>query len=142
MTSLKTISVVCFAVFCLTAFACNKKGEDAQPAADNSQTKGQVTLTIEGPDGKVKTLPAQAWSAGLTVQGLLDAHKIKYDASGSGETALLTALDGVSNEGGQGKSWLFWVNDSFADKSFGAYTLKAGDVVKWKFALYAEGKKD
>lgn len=134
-------------ICCVTLLACGSKGEDpkdSEARASETSPAQAVSLIIQPPDGQAKTYPEVPWTEALTVQGLLDAQRgagVTYTASGSGETALLTALNGVSTKGADQRSWLFWVNGQFGDKSFGAYTLKPGDTVEWRFALYEDAKK-
>lgn len=147
--------VRCFLVFLLSLSlaACGEKAPEAPaqavkaaPGGAQGAAKGQaITLSVKGPDGQVKAWPEVEWRSGMTVLELLDAQKaagLVYEAKGSGETALLTSLGGVSNEGGDGRHWLFWVNGRMADKGLGVYSLAAGDRVEWRFALYAEAKND
>ena len=78
------------------------------------------------------------WKAKLTVLAALQAAQkhprgIKLAYQGTGERVLVTAIDGVKNEG-RGKNWLYQVNGELADKSAGVYELSAGDAVLWRFA--------
>jgi len=100
----------------------------------------RVKLEIDFGDGIHKLFDRISWKEGMTVRDAMDAaqasgHGIKYEARGSGETAFLTRIDDVANQGGRGqkKNWVYRVNGKLADKSFGVYKLKEGDSVVWKF---------
>lgn len=58
------------------------------------------------------------------------------DWRGEGEMALLEALGGVANQGGDGLNWQFEVNGVYADRGAGDFELAPGDRVLWKLAPY------
>ncbi len=100
-----------------------------------------VRLVIDYGDGAVKIFTDLPWSKGTTVLDVMNAaqgrpHGITFKHTGSGATALLTQIDDVANEGGGTgkKNWQFWVNTTYADRSFGAYEVQALDVIFWRFA--------
>jgi hypothetical protein len=141
MKSLNSISRRLFAllILSLTLLAATP----TQNAAAQAHT---VRLVIDYGDGTQKIFTDLPWSKGVTAFDIMNAaqnhpHKITFSYSGSGTTAFLTDIDGQGNEGGGAgkKNWLFWVNTSFADRSFGVYELMPMDVVTWRFAIY-EGK--
>jgi hypothetical protein len=107
----------------------------AQPAT--------VRLVIDYGDGVIKTIVDLPWTKGSTVLDVMNAarvqvrpHGIDFKFSGSGSSAFLEQIDDVKNEGGGSgkKNWQFWVNTSYADRSFGVYEVQALDVVFWRFA--------
>lgn len=105
----------------------------AEPAAT-------CRLVIDYGDGVEKHFSQLAWRDGLTVQDLLNTaakhpRGIKFEFRGQGETAILTQLDGVKNEG-SGRNWIYQVNGKFGDRSFAIQKLSAGDNVLWKFGEY------
>jgi len=102
-----------------------------------------IRLVIDYGDGVIKTINGLPWSKGSTVLDVMNAakvrpHGIAFKNIGSGATSFLTQIDDVQNEGGgSGKKNLqFWVNTTYADKSFGVYEVQAYDVVFWQFATY------
>jgi hypothetical protein len=107
-----------------------------------AQKKQTVKLVINYGDGVQKHFTALAWREGMTV---LDAMKlarehargIKFEYSGSGASAFLSAIDGVGNEGG-GRNWIYRVNGSLGDRSFGSKALSSGDEVSWTFGTYGD----
>lgn len=113
---------------------------DAAPAPDpNAQP---VTLVIEqGED--TRTFADIPWSPGMTVLQVMDAAEdnevgLAFDYTGRGETAILSAIDGVENQGAgrDAKNWLYWVEGRFATKSFAVAEVRPGETVTWRFAPY------
>jgi len=97
---------------------------------------GTVTIVID--DGK-ETVEhkIENVTAGTTVEQLmreLDGETTKI--SGSGSTAILTSLRGLTNAGTQG--WTYRVDEDWADRSMGAYELTPPATVLWKYGDFAE----
>jgi hypothetical protein len=97
-----------------------------------------VTLVIQSPDGNVRH-DFLAWQDGMTVADLLVAAShlpkgIQFSQQGAGEAALLTEINGDTNQGGNGKNWTYSVNGTEADRSFAIYKLEPGDHVLWTFS--------
>ncbi len=129
--------------------ARGRGGPDAAPAPDRSRaaplapadvapTGETASLTIDFGHGRTLRFDALAWHDGMTVDDLLTVAAARPDGprfgrQGSGQLAFLTAIDGVTNAGGTGRNWHFFVNGRPADRSFGAYVLRPGDQVLWKF---------
>jgi hypothetical protein len=106
----------------------------AQRAGERAEN---VTVAIDYGDGVQKHFTALAWKKGMTVLAALEAAQshprgIRFEYRGSGATAFLTKIDDLANEG-QGRNWMYRVNDKLASKSFGVYELSAGDSVLWSF---------
>lgn len=112
-----------------------------------ADTPPTVKLIVDYGDGVEKhfTLP---WQKDMTVldattQAGANPHGIKFNSSGSGATAFLAQIDDVKNQGGGSgkKNWLYWLNDQQGKAGFGAQKLAAGDVARWKFAVYDPTQK-
>ena len=104
-------------------------------AADNT-----VRLTVDYGDGVAKTISGLAWTKGMTVGDALKEatnrpHGISFSFTGSGDSAMLTKIDDVQNQGsGAGKkNWQYWVNGTYGDRGFAIFELQAQDVVLWRF---------
>jgi hypothetical protein len=130
-------------VFGLAVVALLASSGRVAKADDKAAT---VKVVVDYGDGAQKVFPALEWKEGMTVLDAMEkakapGHGITFKYTGKGETAFLTQIDDVTNEGGgKGKkNWQYWVNDGFADKSFGVRKLDKGDVVLWKCAAF-EGK--
>jgi hypothetical protein len=121
------------------------------PAPGNRYARAEekpntVRLVVDYGDGAQKVFPALPWQEGMTVLDAMEkakapAHGITFQHTGKGETAFLTQIDDLKNEGGgkSKKNWQYLVNDAYADKSFGIRKLEKGDVILWKFTVF-EGK--
>ena len=97
-----------------------------------------VALAIDFGDGRKREFTEIAWQPGMTVDDLLTAASrlpdgIRYAVNGEGEMMWLDSINGVANELGGGRNWLYHVNDKFADRSMGIYELEPGDRVLWTF---------
>ena len=100
-----------------------------------------VLLTVDYGDGVQKKFTSIEWKDKMTILDILKVAtkhrrgiRFKYQASGS--IALLTSIDDLKNEGGQGKNWIYWVNQKLGERSFAIRSLSAGDHVLWKFGTY------
>jgi hypothetical protein len=101
-----------------------------------------VELVINYGDGAEKRFTGIPFAEEMTVLGALQfaaehPRGIRFEKSGSGEAALLTKIDDLANQAGDGdKNWIYRVNGKLASKSFDAYVLAPGDVILWKFEAY------
>ena len=61
---------------------------------------------------------------------------ITFAYTGNGMSALLTKIDDVQNQGGGtgAKNWQYWVNTTYADRSFALFEVQDLDTVFWRFA--------
>jgi hypothetical protein len=107
---------------------------DLPPASAGKPTGEQVLLTLDFGDGEKKELISVPWREGMTVADLMtNASKVSITQKGSGQGALLTSINDVSNQGADGKNWTYKVNDQDADRSFAVFKLHPGDRVLWTF---------
>lgn len=106
-----------------------------QPASASPQSaREKVTLGIDFGGGRLKNFDAGAWHDGITVAELMKrAPGLNIVQRGSGESAFLTSIDGVENQGDAGHNWTYAVNGKSADRSFEVYKLQPGDQVLWTF---------
>ncbi|QDU42824.1 hypothetical protein Mal52_12920 [Symmachiella dynata] len=102
-----------------------------------------VKLIIDYNDGVEKHFTAIPWKKGMTVMDAMryakrGKHGIDFKFSGNGDTAFLTQIDDLKNEGGgEGKkNWILRVNKKLATESFGVFELKSGDVIRWQFEVF------
>jgi len=139
----KTVLLSLVALLCaFPLVGCLHDSPQAEPLADSSKASAQATcqLRIEfGDDGAVKELELPC-PEGETVFGLLLAadadERIELDATGSGPTAFIKAIDGVANQGGKGHNWVYYLNDQLGDRGAGVCPVKPGDQVRWVFGSY------
>ena len=96
-----------------------------------------VSLAIDFGDGRRTEFDPVAWREGMTVR---DATRetprpdLQLDVRGSDEAAFLANLDGVANEGADGRNWIYSVNGENGDRSFAIYELEPSDRVLWTFS--------
>ena len=124
-----------------TGLQQNAPTDHGQTAADDAAaaaTGKTVTLAIEFADGTLRHdyIP---WREGMTVENLLASASrlpkgVQFAQQGSGESALLTEINGTANEGGTGRNWTYSVNGQEADRSFAIYQLQPNDHVLWTFS--------
>jgi hypothetical protein len=111
-----------------------------RPAAGQSANE-TVRLVVDYGDGATKTISNLAWAKGNTVLDAMKAatsrpHGVSFSFTSSGDSAILTKIDDVQNQGGGAdkKNWQYWVNGANGDKSFAVFELQAQDVIVWRFA--------
>jgi Domain of unknown function (DUF4430) len=98
-----------------------------------------VRLIVDYGDGASKTVADLPWAKGNTVLDALKAattrpHGISFSYTGSGDSAVLTKIDDVANQGGGAgkKNWQYSVNGNYGDRSFAIFELQAQDTVVWR----------
>jgi hypothetical protein len=99
-----------------------------------------VRLVVDYGDGVEVHFTALPWQEGMTVLNALSAaqahrHGMTFTHRGSGASAMVTKIGDVKNEG-DGRNWLYYVNDKQGEVSAGAMKLKPGDAVLWRFETY------
>lgn len=102
--------------------------------------KQTVVLVIDYADGVEKHFRQLPWKAGATVLDVIRAAQrhprgSQFVYRGSGDTAFLTQIDDVKNEGG-GRNWVYSINGEVGKRGFAVSEVKAGDRVLWKFTQY------
>jgi hypothetical protein len=137
--------VISFCLVLVISIGCGgERSTDKSPARLALAQEGEpaVELVIDYGDGSEKRLKQIPFSQQMTVRGALDfaaahPHGVTFKSTGTAESAMLTSIDDLSNEGGgDGRNWMYRVNGKLATKSFDAYTLTPGDVILWKFEKY------
>jgi hypothetical protein len=113
--------------------------DDAPKQANDESTAtaeaaNQVTLVIDFGDGRLQQHDNIRWHKGMTIQDIFRSQpNMKLIQRGAGQSAFLTAIDGVANEGADGRNWTYAVNGKLGDRSFAIYELQPGDRVLWSF---------
>jgi hypothetical protein len=112
--------------------------ESVPPASEKSggdAARERVSLTIVYGDGRPQTIDRVDWQQGMTVLDVMQAAPdVGFLRQGAGESAFLTTINGLANEGAGGKNWMYSVNGERGDRSFAVYELRPGDRVLWTFA--------
>jgi hypothetical protein len=114
--------------------APRQRNDKSPPASTNAEAQDRVSLTIDYGNDRRQDFDSVAWHEGITVADLLkSAPDLGITQKGTGQGAFLTAINGVANEGAEGKNWTYEVNGKSGDRSFAVYELRPGDRVLWTF---------
>lgn len=105
------------------------------PPAPDEQTVG---LEISFGNGARREIVRLPWREGMTVGDLMRRAAafrpgIEFTHTGQGEMSFLTSIDGVANEGPEGRSWIYEVGGKKAKVSYEVQPLAAGERVLWVF---------
>ncbi|NIO34142.1 MAG: DUF4430 domain-containing protein [Planctomycetales bacterium] len=107
---------------------------DGLVAVERAADSIRVTLDFgDQAAGRWEDVP---WQEGMTVLDALLALKssgVVVQYRGRGGTAFVESVNGVRNSG-SGFNWLYYVNHKKADRGAGAYLLKKGDLILWKYS--------
>ena len=120
----------------------------SSPLSAQETANKSIHLVIDYNDGVQKYFTKIPWKDDMTVLDAMNfvqirPHGITFTYTGQGETAFLTQIDDLENEGGgkDKKNWLYWVNGVFANTGFGNYRVQPADTVLWKFDIWPEEEK-
>lgn len=111
----------------------------------SARPEGEVALLeIDFGNGAKRVFDALPWHPEMTVaEVMMAAHDFKpginYVQVGEGASGFLTELEGLKNEGANGRNWRYEVAGNPGTKSFCLQTVGAGEVVRWWFAGEEEG---
>ena len=99
-----------------------------------------VRLVVDYGDGAEEHFSGLAWREGMTVLDALSAaqahkHGITFSRRGTGASTFVTKIGDLTNEG-NGKNWMYSVNDKAGEHSAAVHPIKAGDAVLWRFQTY------
>lgn len=111
----------------------------ATPAVAAQKT-ATVQLVVDYGDGAEVRFKALPWKEGMTVLDALNAaqahrHGIKFVTRGKGSSTLITKIGDLANEG-DGKNWLYSVNEKRGEVSAGAHKVEPRDTILWRFEVY------
>ena len=98
-----------------------------------------VSLEIDFGNGAVKRFAALPWRDEMTVAQVMQVARefspgIEFQQVGEGATGLLTAIDGVANQGAGGRNWRIEVDGKWLEVSFCLEKVAPGARVLWTFA--------
>ncbi len=99
-----------------------------------------VGLTIDFGNGASKRFEALPWREGMTLEQLMaEASEfrpgISFTQKGAGKMGFLTSLEGLENQGVDGRNWQYRVNGKHGKMSFCLQPLEVGDQVLWGFTF-------
>ncbi|TWU30053.1 DUF4430 domain-containing protein [Bythopirellula polymerisocia] len=104
-----------------------------------------VRLEIDFGNGSKRRFEALPWQAEMTVADVMREASnyrpgIHFSQIGTGESGLLTEIDGLKNEGVNARNWLYEVAGVPATASFCVQKVAQGELVRWRFTDAAEEK--
>lgn len=105
-----------------------------------AQKAATVQLVVDYGDGAELRFKALSWKEGMTVLDVLNAakahrHGITFVTRGKGSSTLVTKIGDQANEG-DGKNWLYSVNEKRGEVSAGAQKVEPQDTILWTFQVY------
>jgi hypothetical protein len=106
------------------------------PAAQSVAAGKVVTLTVDFGDGRREQFPSIPWREGMTVLDVTresPRENARLEIRGKGEGAFVDSIDGVANEGAEGRNWTYSVNGKVGDRSSAIYEVQPRDQVLWTF---------
>ena len=103
------------------------------PPADPAISSGAVTIRFDGIDlGSQQEMVVDAVAEGTTVEAVMQSlDGPRLEISGGGLTAFLHGVNGLSNEGDRG--WTFLVDGKFATAGMGSTKLSPPTEVVWRY---------
>lgn len=116
-----------------------QKKENSTSSTKTQEVKNIVSLCIIGADGHtVLSKQDVAWNEGDTVIDVLlretKNRKIQMEYSGGKKMAYVDGIDNLYEfDLGEGSGWMYSVNGVYPKESCGAYTLKKGDSIAWRY---------
>ena len=105
-----------------------------------AQKAATVQLVVDYGDGAELRFKALPWKEGMTVLDALNAaqahrHGITFVTRGKGSSTLVTKIGDLANEG-DGKNWLYSVNEKRGEVSAALQKVEPSDAILWRFEVY------
>lgn len=129
-----------FVVFAVVSTFAWKLVPNSLHAYENKAAVDKLRLVIEHKNGFEKHYTQFTYHRGMTVLRMMQQMQkhpqaTKFKVRGSGASTFLYELDSVANQGAT-NNWIYYVNAKRATEGIGTKTLRAGDIVRWKFEAY------
>lgn len=98
-----------------------------------------VALEIDFGNGARREFASLPWRDGMTVADLMFQARefrpgIEFTQQGEGVSGFLASLDGLQNQGADGRNWRYDVDGRHGEVSFCLQQLQPGMRVLWEFA--------
>ena len=134
MTRFKSAALISVLAISLSVTGCDSSKE---LPAELQRDIGTVSVEVDfGSDKRAKSIDVVCSPEStvlLSLERAQNLKRLKFESRGAGETAFVTAIDGVKNEGSDGKNWIYRVNEKLGDKSAGIFAVSPGDKISWSF---------
>ena len=130
--------VLVVAMLIASPFAAESRAQNTTPAG---RKDNWVRVIIDFGDGVEKHFVRLPWQEKMTAWDatlVADQHPRGVDIHhrGKGDTLFVLQIDDVKNEGGDGRNWIFHVNDEVGGRGAAVSSVAAGDTVIWRFEKY------
>lgn len=135
------LGIVLLAILAFRGFG--PQGPEIEKRSDSPSSTGpalpansieQVSLSLDFGDGQQEEFSSIPWRSGMTIADLFhEVPGVSISQKGTGKIAFLTGINGIENQGADGRNWIYEVNGQSGDRSFADYELYAGDSVLWTF---------
>ena len=117
----------------VTTSGCGPTTAEAPP----KRQIGTVNLTIDfggTPENIGVQIPCSQDSTVLDILRRAELNgDVKLQSSGSGETAFVQSINGVSQQSSDGKYWTYLLNGELSKTGSGVTEVDPGDEVNWRF---------
>lgn len=126
------ILLTCLALGC-------EQSQAPSSGSTSTESSGTVDLKINFRDREdiQVAIPCSSDSTVLSImQRAQNIGDLSFTSRSAGETAFLSAIEGVENEGGGGDNWVFRVNGKLGDRSCGVFPVSPRDEIEWRFGAY------
>ena len=138
--------MLCLRGFLLIVFAaglvgCDNIQLDPDSVGEVVQPKFELSLSVNYDQAgesnvEYETTTDQPMTALYLLLAAARTRDFKVDYRGTGETAFVEAIGGVSGGENGNDWWIFYVNNELAHQGAGIYQLKSGDQVEWRLGKY------
>ncbi len=133
ITITRSSGITILAIFALTLVSCKEKSADQSYASQET-----VILQVDMP-GDTKDLRLKSESSGTVLSVMDDLKKSKelaFVLDGSGETAFVTSIQHIKNQGQKGANWIYSVNGKNAPAGVGTMKVSDTDTITWCYLPY------
>jgi Domain of unknown function (DUF4430) len=124
----------------VVAIGCSRSATQSTPDLNGPVSKsvasGTVTVVVEVADQMTQHIVENV-TAGTTVEQIMrQLNDLDVEISGSGSTAIVTSMKGLTTSGGKG--WTYRIDGEWADRSIGAFELTPPSTIHWKHGNFSE----
>lgn len=121
--------------------AAAKPVQTSKPAAAKpEQQKSVVTLAVYSDEDTILSVVEVKLEDKETVfdvlKKILKDKKIQFEYTGKGDSVYVQGINNLYEfDKGATSGWMYNVNGTYPNKSAGAYVLKPGDTIEWRYTL-------
>ena len=138
---MSSLRLFCLLTLCFLSLGCNSSSSSPGNEESKIAEASKYSLSIDFGNLQKAGIEAEIMTKNqISVIDLLISASQKQgfaiEHRGSGETAFVESIAGVTG-GEDGKNWwIYYVNDKLAKQGSGVYQLKPGDRVRWSLGKY------